>query len=173
MNLINEPVHLTDYDERWPALFAAERSRLGQALNLHAEQIEHIGSTAVRGLSAKPIIDVMLGVDTFPPDDDCIRRIVSLGYESLGEAGVSGRLYFRRRGADAFNLHAVAIDGQHWMSNLALRGYLRINESARQRYATAKRAAIESGATDLIAYSRAKADVIADLLAEAMANRTT
>ncbi len=72
------------------------------------------------GLIAKPIIDLMLGVDRFPPSAELQTAIERLGYEPLGEAGVPGRLYFRRRGAQHDNLHVVLKGGAHWTNNLAL-----------------------------------------------------
>jgi GrpB-like predicted nucleotidyltransferase (UPF0157 family) len=167
--MVNEPVQVVEYSASWPELFKSERDRFLIALNLIPERIVHIGSTAVPGLAAKPVIDIMLGIDAYPPNENIAKRIVDLGYEALGEAGVSGRLYFRRRGQGLFNCHVVQWQGQHWVSNLAMREYLRANRSARDRYAAAKRSAIASGATDLLAYSEFKADTITQLLSEALA----
>ena len=106
MNL-DEPVHLVEYDAHWPAAFAAERRRLCEALAVPESDIEHIGSTAVAGCQSKPIIDLMLGVATYPPPAAITSKIVHLGYENLGEAGVPERLYFRRRVVKAYNLQVV------------------------------------------------------------------
>jgi GrpB-like predicted nucleotidyltransferase (UPF0157 family) len=113
MTSVNEPVQVVEYSEGWPALFASERERLVVNPGLRSDQILHIGSTAVRGLAAKPIIDVMLGVASYPPSVSIIAGVVNLGYEALGECGVSGRWHFRRRGQVSFNLHAVQLNGQH------------------------------------------------------------
>jgi GrpB-like predicted nucleotidyltransferase (UPF0157 family) len=169
MATLNESVHVVEYNANWPLTFETEQNRLVVNLDLPHEQIVHIGSTAVPGLAAKPIIDIMLGVDAYPPNDSVVKRIAALGYEALGEAGVSGRLYFRRRDAVAINLHIVQQQGPHWVANLALRDYLRVSRIARDRYAAAKRTAIESGATDLLSYSERKADTIAQLVSEAAA----
>jgi GrpB-like predicted nucleotidyltransferase (UPF0157 family) len=166
---VDESVHLTDYNPDWPSVFAAEHDRLAAALTLHPEQIAHIGSTAVPGLLSKPIVDIMLGVTAYPPAEHFIGAIVRLGYEALGEAGVRGRLYFRRRNAGSFNVHVVELNGEHWRANLALRDYLRANEDARERYRAVKHAAIRSGATQLLAYSQAKGSVLTELISEAAA----
>jgi len=91
-----------------------------------------------------------------------------LGYENLGEAGVSERLYFRRRVPEAFNLHVVRRGGKHWVSNLALRDYLRTHAPARRRYAETKRHALASGQNTLLSYSEAKARVINEMLSQAL-----
>jgi len=84
----------------------------------------------VPNLIAKPIIDLMLGVNDYPAA--FLRpALLALGYESLGEAGIAGREYFRCRSGINCNLHVVLTDGSHWRNNLALRKYLRNNEGAR------------------------------------------
>ena len=166
---IDEPVHVTEYSNLWPTEFAAEHARLVGTMKLPSEDLQHIGSTSVPGLAAKPTIDLMLGVARFPPPESLIQRVVEQGYVALGEAGVPGRLYFRQRGRTGFNLHLVEKGGGHWVNNLALRDYLRANAMARERYAQAKRSALAAGATTLLTYSAAKAPVLDSLLHEALA----
>jgi GrpB-like predicted nucleotidyltransferase (UPF0157 family) len=171
MQAIDEPIHLADYDAAWLSIFSAERKRIAAALSVPLDCLEHIGSTAVPNLAAKPIIDIMLGVNGWPPVQSVSEAITCLGYESLGEAGVPERLYFRRRGSSNFNLHLVRLDGNHWRSNIALREHLRGNKDARLRYEQAKRAAIAGGAQTLLAYSEAKSVVVAALLTEALTHQ--
>ncbi len=166
MCTVDEPVFVTEYRSAWPSLFASEQRRICVALGVSPSDLEHIGSTAVPGLVAKPTIDLMLGVHSMPPPA-LMARITQLGYEALGEADVPGRLYFRLRGALEANLHVVLKGGSHWVNNLALREYLRSNAAARARYAQAKLAAISCGASTLLAYSAAKASAISGLLEEA------
>lgn len=163
---IDEPVQLSPYNPKWPALFAAEAERIVSNLPLQIA-LEHIGSTSVAGLPAKPIIDIMVGIQQ--KDTEVVRRgLRSLGYDDLGEAGVSGRLYFRKRVPDAFNVHVVHQDGPIWKSNIALREYLRQNSEAARQYAEVKRSAIESGATMLLSYSEYKREIVAELITSAM-----
>jgi GrpB-like predicted nucleotidyltransferase (UPF0157 family) len=166
MNL-DEPVRLVSHDPRWIKLGADERARLSAALNVAIEEIEHIGSTAVPGLIAKPVIDVMIGVIAYPPPAILTARLQALGYECLGEAGVSERLYFRRRGTDSFNVHVVNIGGGHWRANLALRELLKSEPAERERYGRAKLDAIGAGHDMLLAYSDAKSVVTRELIARA------
>ena len=166
---LDEPVSVSSHRPEWAGQFAAEHRRVSEALRTAPSNLEHIGSTAVPDLAAKPIIDLMLGVTGYPPSLALLREIEHLGYESLGEAGVPGRLYFRLRSTAQANLHVVLKGGTHWLSNLALREYLRAHAGARERYAQAKLAAIEAGATSLLSYSAAKAEALSSLLQEALA----
>lgn len=113
---------------------------------------------------AKPIIDIIVGVPgTSTPEID----LEQLKYEDLGEAGVPGRRYLRRRGSTNFNIAVVDLDGAHWKANLAFRDYLRKDPRAAAEYAERKRRAIQCGATMLLAYSDHKAETIAALLQRA------
>ena len=161
---LDEPVTLAPYDARWPETFEGERRRLCEALEIAPDSLEHIGSTAVPGMLAKPVVDLMLGVPTYPPLDALVSRLEILGYQDMGEAGVPERRYLRLRGQQAFNLHIMARDGGHWSRNLRLRDYLRRDEGARARYAAAKQSAVAAGRTRLLGYSDAKRAVLAELL---------
>lgn len=167
---LDEPVHVCEYRPEWAVAFAEERGRLAAALGLAAPDLEHIGSTAVAGMLAKPIIDILIGFAGVPPPS-IIQKLIELGYDFLGEAGVPGRLYLRRRGTGPTNLQLVAKGGSHWTNNIALRDYLRCSAEARERYRRAKTAALAGGATTLLAYSEAKSATVRTLLDEALAHR--
>jgi ribonuclease III len=155
--LLDEPVSLAAADSRSPALAAEEIARLRAALG-DEPRIEHIGSTAVQDLEGKGIIDLLIGVPELTP----ALRIPE--YEACGEAGVPGRLYFRKRGPLSFNAHVVQHGGPQWRDALLLRDYLRAHPDECQRYAAAKREALASGATSLLRYSAAKAALVQELL---------
>jgi GrpB-like predicted nucleotidyltransferase (UPF0157 family) len=164
---LDEPVHLFPYNQEWPHLYASEARRIRAALPADVA-VEHIGSTSVAGLLAKPIIDIMLGLGTHHDQNKVRAMLVALGYEDLGEAGVPGRLYFRRREETAFNIALVRHGGPIWMANLAFRDYLRTHPEATREYAETKRAAVQSGARSLLAYSDYKSAVLRRLLEQAM-----
>lgn len=164
---IDEPVHVAEHDPAWVDWFQDERQRLLSALSDDV-RVEHIGSTAVPDLVAKPIVDILIGVAPGTDLQAVADQLEELGYEPLGEAGVPGRLHLRRRGARSFNVSVVHVGSELWRDNLALREHLRHHPSARHLYAEAKLAAVESGATMLLAYSDAKAPTVAELVAEAV-----
>jgi GrpB-like predicted nucleotidyltransferase (UPF0157 family) len=97
---VDEPVSLSPYDAAWPRLFEQEATRLASGLEEAQLNIEHIGSTAVPGLLAKPIVDVIIGVADFGRSQGLVDRLVSLGYEQSGQVGV--RRYLRKRGEQQF-----------------------------------------------------------------------
>jgi GrpB-like predicted nucleotidyltransferase (UPF0157 family) len=163
----DEVIHLSGYRPEWESQFEDEQRRLADTLGFELTDVQHIGSTAVAEMVAKPIADIMIGFVEYPPPLMTVQKLVGLGYEFLGEAGVAGRLYLRRRLSHAFNLHLVSKQGSHWTDNIAVREYLRSSASAQERYCQAKRAAVAGGATTLLAYSVAKSTAIQSLLKEA------
>jgi GrpB-like predicted nucleotidyltransferase (UPF0157 family) len=166
---LDEPVEIVDYNPHYEGRYRAERDRLRIGLATATLKFEHIGSTAVPGLAGKPIVDLMLGA---PPAawaalEELRARIVALGYEDLGDAGVPGRIYFRKRTKlRAFNVALVEEGGAHWRENVAVRDYLRAHPEEAAKYAEAKRAAVAGGATMLVAYSNAKEGILATLRRE-------
>jgi GrpB-like predicted nucleotidyltransferase (UPF0157 family) len=161
---LDEAVTLVPHDAAWPSAFAAERARIAGATGMEPE---HIGSTAIPNLPAKPVIDMMAGVEALTRVRGDISRLEILGYENLGEAGVPGRIYLRLRGERDFNLHIVERGGAHWTNNLALRELLRHDPAARERYAAGKQAALASAGNRLLAYSAAKRAILDELLEQA------
>ncbi len=170
--MIDEPMHLEKYDPLWGKYFVQEQKRIRVALHLDSTAIQHIGSTAISDIYAKPIIDIMIGVETFPPLQYLSDELVNLGYDALGEAGVPDRLYFRYRGLQLFNAHVVKREGQHWKSNLALRDYLRAYPEEAKCYEEVKMKAVQSGASSLLKYSEAKSAIVEELMSRALAWRT-
>src|SRR5688572_18049289 len=121
---IDEPIELAPYDPRWASLYAADAAELASTLGDRMRAVEHFGSTAVAGLCAKPIIDILVAFVEWPLNSPDREALISLGYEYLGESGVAGREYFRRRAGHATNLAVVEWGGALWNDNIALRDYL-------------------------------------------------
>ena len=157
--LLEEPVQLVESDPRWAELAAEEAARLREALG--DVPIEHIGSTAVPDLEATPVIDLLVGLRDLP----AALRLPE--YEALGEAGVSGRLFFRKRGPASFNTQIVQLGGPLWRDALLLRDYLRAHPDERGRYAASKRDALANGATTQVRYCEQKAPLLQELLESA------
>jgi GrpB-like predicted nucleotidyltransferase (UPF0157 family) len=170
--VLDEPIHLEPYQHEWVEAFRLEQKRLATNLGVGIVAIEHIGSTGVPGLSGKPIIDIMIGAQRLPPPDDWSEALINLGYEALGEAGVPGRLYFRLRTRPVCNVHLVEQNGTHWVNNLAFRDYLRQSPGAARQYEMVKYAAVDGGATTLVAYSLAKSSVVEALLTRALESKS-
>lgn len=160
---IDESITVVAYQTHWPHLFQNEQQCLQEILK-DIVDIQHVGSTAVPGLAAKPIVDLLIGLQTFEKTAAPIAVLKTLGYEYLGEAGVPGRLYFRKRHPYAFNAHLVQWDSEQWNNNLLLKDFLREHPNAADRYGQHKQELIQRGITMLLAYSEKKGAVIAELL---------
>lgn len=165
--MLNEPITIFDYDPAWSERFEQEKAVIISIIGEQMIEVEHFGSTAVPGLAAKPIVDILIGLKQYPMSNNSIYLLESIGYEYLGEAGISGRLYFRKRQPFAFNLGAVEWNSRSWKENLLLRDYLRSHPDACDRYEQHKRAIIDAGCSRLLEYSEQKAQVVADLLRQA------
>ncbi len=155
---------LVDYDPLWGAAFIEERDRLAGALGDIAKGIEHYGSTAVPGMRAKPILDILVGVS---PLDDWVRcrgPLEALGYDYAADAGVS-RHHIFGRGRDATErthlTHVVEFLAEEWCSNLALRDALRRDESLRAKYLEVKERAVAAAPTNRVRYNELKGPFLA------------
>ncbi len=103
--------------------------------------VEHIGSTAVPGLVAKPILDLLAGLQPLDVAPG-VAAMEALGYEYLGEYGIPGREFFRKGGdARTHHVHAVELGGPQWVRHVAFRDYLRAHPDEAARYGAAKRSA--------------------------------
>jgi GrpB-like predicted nucleotidyltransferase (UPF0157 family) len=123
------PIEIVPYDPAWPVRFAAERSLLASLFDSATPVVEHIGSTAVPGLGAKPIIDILLGVEALSEVADRIPRLHAVGYEYVAEveSAFPERRFFAKpsRGVAQFHLHAVQRSTPFWERHLLFRDVLR------------------------------------------------
>ena len=154
---------LVDYDLRWPLAFETERARIQAALGDIARGIEHYGSTAVVGLRAKPIIDILVGV--LPLDDwrKCKEPLEALGYDYAEDAGVPEHFIFGRgrdRSERTHLVHVVELEGESWRSCLAFRDALRSHESLREAYLRMKEQAVASAPQGRAQYQQQKQSFI-------------
>ena len=137
------PQHITvlDYDPKWPLEYEKERDYIAEILNDNCICIYHIGSTAVPGLAAKPVIDIMAVVRSLEKTDDAAGKFSAIGYEYLGEFGIAGRRYLRKGGDErTHQIHIFqADDWENIRRHLALRDYMRTHEKERKEYAEIKK----------------------------------
>lgn len=163
-------VVIVDYDPRWPLLFDAEQQLLLGVLGPRALAIEHVGSTSVPGLGAKPIIDISVGVhNLMSAVDDCREPLQGLGYEYIPMPGLPDLRLFRRGPwrAATHHVHLVEFGGARWHRYLLFRDHLRARPDVAHQYDELKRGlAIEHGA-NRSAYQAAKMPFIDAVLAEA------
>nr|WP_255478903.1 GrpB family protein [Erythrobacter sp. EC-HK427] len=164
-------VSLVPYTSAWPVEFTNEASAIRAAIGLACVHIHHIGSTAVPGLLAKPVIDILVETETLAALDAATPALAALGYTARGEYGIAGRRYFAksdREGQRSHHLHAFTIGAPEIARHLAFRDYLRTHDAARAEYAAAKCAALQDTGAIKADYQSAKSACIARLLEEAL-----
>ena len=122
-------VRVVDYDPKWPEMFEAEAALVREIIGDNLITIFHIGSTAVPGLKAKPVIDMLPVVRDVAALDGLTREFAAAGYEAMGEFGLTGRRSFRKGGANrTHQLHAYRYDAVHAITrHVAYRDYMRAN----------------------------------------------
>lgn len=176
--LLQERIELVEYDPTWPELFAEERQRLLQLVPPGLlGRIEHMGSTAIPGMLAKPIVDMLVEVFSAESAQDVIAPLLEAqGYEyfwrpSFGNDVPPLYAWFIRRGADgqrSHHIHMVEPHFAHW-DRLAFRDYLRIHPEAALEYAALKRRLVLEHAGDRVAYTQGKTAFIHRVTAQALA----
>ncbi|MGH7554413.1 MAG: GrpB family protein [Longimicrobiales bacterium] len=159
-------VRLVDHDARWREAFLTERALLIEALDGLRCVVEHIGSTAVPGLTAKPILDIAVGIPDSADVPASIARLQHLGYEYRGDAGADGGHVLVRANGDVrtHHVHVVELEGKQWRAYLAFRDLLRNDPLARQMYAAAKQELALRFADDRKSYTKAKDELVGRLL---------
>jgi GrpB-like predicted nucleotidyltransferase (UPF0157 family) len=164
MSAIHEPIVLVPGDPRWPHLFAIERDRLMALYPAELRAVEHIGSTAVQGLPAKPIIDILAGVESMAVADALFEPLLQSGYTTSRafNAMLPDRRWFMRE-ADSrrtHHLHVVAHGGATWNKHVLFRDRLRADTALAQAYAALKSELALRHRHDRDAYTDAKTSFI-------------
>lgn len=160
------PVILVPYDPEWPAMFGREQIALQGVLRPWlVGPIEHIGSTSVEGLSAKPIIDIMAGVESLESSVPALEALSELSYcYFLYKAGEMHWLCKPSDFARTHHLHLVPFESPVWRARLAFRDHLRRDPVAAHRYLTLKRDLADRFREDREAYTEGKSDFIESML---------
>ena len=168
-------ITIVDYNPAWPDWFVAEKTRLLAVIADHVADIQHIGSTSVPGLGAKPVIDIMIGVRSLADADaHCIEAIVDLGYEYVKafEVELPFRRYFRKdnsAGARTHQIHLVENENDWWVRHLVFRDYLRTHRESSEAYERLKRELAAQPFETTNDYAEAKTEFITAVEAKAFA----
>lgn len=171
---VTRDIVVSDYDPAWPEWFEAVYGRVWPAVRDIALRIDHVGSTAVPGLAAKPIIDMDVVVATAHDVSEVIERLATIGYRWRGDLGVPGReavKLVRDQKLPAHQLYVVVENNKAHLDHWLLRDLLREDAEARQQYAALKRHNARRADRNMDVYVAAKAAFVADLLTRARAKR--
>lgn len=170
-----DPIVVVPYDDAWPSLYEEEQARIERAIGPWAEEIEHVGSTAVPGLAAKPVVDIMVGVRSLEDSPVLVARLVGIGYEYVPEFErvLPFRRYFRkmREGRRTHQIHLVERSNAEWWDrHLLFRNFLRAYPEVAEEYARLKHGLSGHFGEDREAYTDAKTDFISEVVRRAQEN---
>ena len=155
------PITIQPYDPGWPSRFEREAAAIREALGPVALRVDHIGSTAVRGLAAKDIIDILVSVASLEPESGYRAPLEQAGYIYRPDDDPQHR-FFKRDGSDGLrlvNVHVCEAGGEWEARHLAFRDYLRANPKAAARYQRLKER-LSAEHDDVLSYTDAKTDFI-------------
>lgn len=163
-----EPIIVVDYDPSWVATFSRLKGLVAESLGGLSAVIEHVGSTAVPGAAAKPVIDI----DVVLPSTDFVPRAIQLlaeaGYRHLGDLGIIGREAFESpAGLPAHHLYVVVLGNSEHTRHLHFRDYLRKHPKDAERYSALKRLLAARFRDDREAYTDAKSAFVEEILQRA------
>lgn len=159
-------ITIESYDPNWPDRYEQERAAIAQAIGPHIANIEHVGSTSIPGLAAKPIIDIGISLNIYPLPSEAIAAMEGLGYEHMGEYGISGRHYFRKGAPRSYHVHAYSPGNVEWEAHILFRDYLRAHPQAARKYEQLKRT-LAAHHTDGNAYAEDKTHFVKGTLTKA------
>jgi GrpB-like predicted nucleotidyltransferase (UPF0157 family) len=163
----DRPYAVVPYDPAWKQGYEQERDALTRLFQQKAVRIEHIGSTSVEGLWAKPQIDILVLVRHLSDVDALREQIIASGYAFQGDFATERYLVRdAQSGERLVSIHIKEEQSPDALDQVRFRDYLRAHPEARERYSQAKRKAYESG-VDRVQYSKEKHDLLLDLLRRA------
>lgn len=164
-------VRIVPYNPVWKDEFERLRQKLTDHLGDIILKVEHVGSTSVEGLAAKPIIDLDIVIESYDVLTEVIIKLQELGYEHEGDLGIEGREAFRKVKKDDFMKHHLYVcpeNSRTYREHIALRNYLRENEEAKQEYAELKKCLADKYRYDVDNYCKEKTDFIEGILARTL-----
>jgi len=163
-------IRIVEYDSEWPIAAGEELTRLREALGPAAVRLEHIGSTAVPGLAAKPILDLLLAVASIEPLAVHVDPLEDLGYLFAPDPETPDFHFFGKppERPRSHHLHVCEVGSAHEFRHLAVRDFLRNHRGEADRYAALKRGIAARHPQDRLAYVEAKAEYMTALEARAV-----
>lgn len=160
-------VYLVPWTEQWTIEFMEEERRIRREIHESIVAIHHIGSTAVRGLPAKPIIDIAIELLSFDEGNRCVPGLEKLGYSYKGTDVLPDRHYFNKGEPRTHQIHMYQSGSENLNKQLLLRDYLNINKEARKEYQQLKECLAKEYSTNKFAYAEAKTNFINKIIREA------
>jgi GrpB-like predicted nucleotidyltransferase (UPF0157 family) len=168
LKTLNEEIEVVKYNPEWPKLFAQEAQKIRTIFEpKRLLGLEHYGSTSIPGLYAKPIIDILIGLDEFYISEQEKSEFHNLSYVYIGKAWATQRFFLRKRDMQKFNLAVVLYKGPVWNEGLLVCEYLRNHAIEAMKYAQIKKQAIKEGCLTALDYSEFKHSFVIELVEKA------
>lgn len=162
----HRPIEIADYDLNWPLIFQKHARTITEHLGATALRIEHIGSTSVPGLAAKPIVDILVVVPNSANEHQYLAPLIAAGYElRVREPDFFEHRMFRTPARDV-HIHVYSPDSPEIDRYLVFRDRLRTNSEFRQRYEQTKRNLATQAWNDMNDYANAKTEIIERIIAD-------
>lgn len=158
-----EPIVLAAHDPRWLIAAIDEGCRVAQACGRPIIRVEHIGSTSVPGLIAKPVLDLMPVLRSYEAGFACVAPMRALGYWYAGDFGIAGRHFFIKGSPRTHHAHMLVDGSREAQRHLAVRDVLRASPAAAARYAALKTTLAQQFGDDREGYAHAKAAFMREL----------
>lgn len=163
--VVVEPVEIVAYDPGWPDAFRLTGMQLRNALGDYPDRIDHIGSTAIPGIAAKPIIDIQISVPCLEPMSSYLPSMQALGFVWRKDNPALTKRYFREApGNKRTHIHVRQTGSWHEQYALLFRDYVRSSAEDRARYETVKRQLAEKFRLNRLAYTDGKAEIFWDII---------
>jgi GrpB-like predicted nucleotidyltransferase (UPF0157 family) len=162
-----DTIAILAYDRRWPAMYEEEHRRLAMAFGSAAVEIHHIGSTSVPGLSAKPVIDMMIAVRDMNNAQGLRTLMRNLGYVYVAVDDEPNRMFFRKGAPRTHHVHIVRFRGAEYRRHLLFRDHLLSNPSVQAEYVVLKKRLAKEFREDRSSYVEGKSGFIESVLARA------
>ena len=159
---------LVPYDKTWPLEFEAEAAAIERACDELPIRLEHIGSTSIPGLAAKPVIDILAGRPSNVSGEKYVAAFKAIGYEHKGAYGIPGRNYFRKGAPRTHHVHLVSRTSAQWRDHLLFRDYLRAHPDVASEYETIKRELATMYVQDKERYTDAKSPFVRSIVRRAI-----
>ncbi|MGE7766046.1 GrpB family protein [Peribacillus sp. NPDC096540] len=166
---MEKPVTIENYNPNWVTEFEQEKVKIKEILKNYPICVEHIGSTSVKDLGAKPILDIMAGVQHLVEVEKFIEPLKTIGYEFVPHKEFPERRFFRKGQwrAGTHHLHIYKFESEEWANHILFRDYLSAHPDVCKQYQQLKQNLAQEYHVDRVGYTKAKAPFIRYVIEEA------
>ncbi|OQP02138.1 GrpB family protein [Geobacillus sp. 44B] len=170
MMIIAQKVEVVPFCKQWAMMFAEEAEKLKRVFGKECLRIYHIGSTAIPGMSAKPIVDIMIEVHDIDHVDSYNDAMAVLGYQAMGENGIPKRRFFQKGGDErTHHVHVFPTGSEHIARHIAFKEYMIAHPEKARAYSRLKEGLAKQFPDDIEAYIKGKDEFVREIEKKALA----